>query len=71
MPDELAAEERGRYRLISTKTPVANAHAHSASVPIRLPFAPLFTAPTSHHVKTLLLGTLLAEGPRTVTAPCG
>jgi hypothetical protein len=37
-------------------------------VPILLPFAPLFTAPTWRHVQVLLLGTLLAQGPRTVAA---
>lgn len=37
-------------------------------VPILLPFAPLFTTPTWRHVQVLLLGTLLAQGPRTVTA---
>ena len=40
----------------------------ASMVPILLPFAPLFTAPTWHHVQVLLLGTLLAQGPRTVTA---
>jgi hypothetical protein len=33
-----------------------------------LPFAPLFTAPTWRHVQVLLIGTLLAQGPRTVAA---
>ena len=40
----------------------------ASMVPILLPFAPLFTAPTWRHVQVLLLGTLLAQGPRTVTA---
>lgn len=37
-------------------------------VPILLPFALLFTAPTWAHVQVLLTGTLLAQGPRTVAA---
>lgn len=40
----------------------------SAIVAILLPFAPLFTAPTWVHAQVLLVGTLLAQGPRTVTA---
>jgi hypothetical protein len=39
-----------------------------AIVTILLPFAPLFTAPTWAHAQVLLVGTLLAQGPRTVTA---
>jgi hypothetical protein len=37
-------------------------------VAVLLPFASLFTAPTWGHVQVLLAGTLLAQGPRTVTA---
>ncbi len=33
-----------------------------------LPFAPLFTAPTWRHVQVLVIGMLLAQGPRTVAA---
>ena len=40
----------------------------ASMVPILLPFAPLLTAPTWRPVQVLLLGTLLAQGPRTVTA---
>jgi hypothetical protein len=40
----------------------------TAIVAILLPFAPLFTAPTWAHAQVLLVGTLLAQGPRTVTA---
>ncbi len=43
-------------------------HLLASIVPILLPFAPLFTAPTWRHVQVLLIGTLLAQGPRTVTA---
>ena len=39
-----------------------------AIVTILLPFAPLFTAPTWAHAQVLLVGTLLAQGPCTVTA---
>ncbi len=35
---------------------------------ILTPFRPLFTAPTWKHMMTLLRGTLLARGRRTVTA---
>jgi hypothetical protein len=40
----------------------------ASMVPILLPFAPLFTAPIWRPVQVLLRGTLLAQGPRTVTA---
>jgi hypothetical protein len=40
----------------------------TAIVTILLPFASLFTAPTWAHAQVLLVGTLLAQGPRTVTA---
>lgn len=40
----------------------------AALLPVLLPFAPLFTRPTWQHLQVLLLGTLLAQGPRTVTA---
>jgi hypothetical protein len=33
-----------------------------------LAFAPLFTRPTGEHLQVLLTGTLLCQGPRTVTA---
>ena len=32
------------------------------------PFAVLFTRPTWAHAQVLVIGTLLAQGPRTVTA---
>lgn len=37
-------------------------------VAVLQPFASLFTSPTWAHAQVLLLGTLLAQGPRTVTA---
>ena len=37
-------------------------------VSVLQPFACLFTAPTLAHLHVLLTGTLLAQGPRTVTA---
>ncbi|RKT47196.1 hypothetical protein [Thiocapsa rosea] len=37
-------------------------------VPVLQPFAGLFTAPTLAHLHVLLMGTLLALGPRTVIA---
>jgi hypothetical protein len=37
-------------------------------VAVLQPFACLFTNPTWVHVQVLLAGTLLAQGPRTVTA---
>ncbi|RKT47630.1 transposase [Thiocapsa rosea] len=37
-------------------------------VSVLQPFACLFTAPTLAHLHVLLAGTLLAQGPRTVTA---
>jgi hypothetical protein len=40
----------------------------TAIVAILRPFAALFTAPTWVHAQVLLVGTLLAQGPRTVTA---
>ena len=40
----------------------------TAIVAILWPFAPLLTAPTWRHAQVLLVGTLLAQGPRTVTA---
>jgi len=43
-------------------------HLPAAIAPILLPFSPMFTAPTWRHVRVLLIGTLLAQGPRTVTA---
>jgi len=61
---ELAAEGRGRYRLMSTKTPAMSADAPSVSHDcIRFqPFACLFTRPTWKHAQVLLIGTLLAQG---------
>lgn len=38
------------------------------SIPLLEAFRPLFTAPTWKKMLTLLRGTLLARGPRTVTA---
>jgi hypothetical protein len=49
-----------------TEPPVP--HLPAAIIPVLLPFAALFTRPTWEHVQVLLLGTLLAQGPRTVTA---
>lgn len=43
-------------------------HLPASIVPILIPFAPLFTAPTWRHVQVLLIGALLAQGPRTVAA---
>jgi hypothetical protein len=40
----------------------------TAIVPILRSFAPLFTAPTWAHAQVLVVGTLLTQGPRTVTA---
>ena len=40
----------------------------AAIVSVLQPFACLFTAPTLAHLHVLLTGTLLAQGPRTVTA---
>ena len=37
-------------------------------VAVLQPFAALFTSPTWAHAQVLLIGTLLAQGPRTVTA---
>lgn len=40
----------------------------SVIVSVLHPFACLFTRPTWEHARVLLIGTLLAQGPRTVTA---
>ncbi len=40
----------------------------AAIVAVLQPFACLFTHPTWRHAQVLLVGTLLAQGPRTVTA---
>lgn len=40
----------------------------TAIVTILLPFAPLFTTPTWANAQVLLMGALLTQGPRTVTA---
>ena len=40
-------------------------------IPILAQFAPVFTAPTYQKALLLVVGTILAKGRRTVTAPCG
>lgn len=67
---EVAAAGGQRYRLKSTKTPAVTADAPPAARDCNdsAALCPLFTAPTWAHAQVLLVGTLLAQGPRTVTA---
>ena len=66
----MAAAGVRRYRLKSTKTPAVTADAPTTDCDCSdfATLCALFTAPTWTHAQVLLVGTLLAQGPRTVTA---